>query len=123
MLGKHIKTLRMEYEISTQRLAEYMRIEEEELRDWEAGIRVPDEKQLQRLSKLFQVDVSELCGMQKQTVEKKQRQPNTSDKKNKKQKAKKEKPKRKPDEKQSIKPIIRRRSKPLSKSAEYGRCF
>lgn len=70
MLGKHIKTLRMEYEISTQRLAEYMRIEEEELRDWEAGIRVPDEKQLQRLSKLFQVDVSELCGMQKQTVEK-----------------------------------------------------
>ena len=95
MLGKHIRKLRMEYEISAQRLAEYMRIEEKELRDWEAGIRIPDEKQLQRLSELFQVDVSELCDAQEQTASKKQRRSNASDKKNKKQKAKKGKTKKK----------------------------
>ena len=44
MSGKNIKKLRMEYEISVQRLAAYMRIEQEELLDWEAGIRVPDEE-------------------------------------------------------------------------------
>ena len=60
MSGKNIKKLRMEYEISVQRLAAYMRIEQEELLDWEAGIRVPDEEQLERLAQLFQVDSSEL---------------------------------------------------------------
>ena len=51
----------MEYEISVQRLAAYMRIEQgEELLDWEAGIRVPDEEQLGDLPSFFQVDSSEL---------------------------------------------------------------
>ena len=55
MSGKNIKKLRMEYEISVQRLAAYMRIEQEELLDWEAGIRVPDEEQLERLAHFFRL--------------------------------------------------------------------
>lgn len=89
MSGKNIKKLRMEYEISVQRLAAYMRIEQEELLDWEAGIRVPDEEQLERLAQLFQVDSSELIDAKERSVLKKQRDSKSSDQKNKKQKAKK----------------------------------
>lgn len=95
MSGKNIKKLRMEYEISVQRLAAYMRIEQEELLDWEAGIRVPDEEQLERLAQLFQVDSSELIDAKERSVMKKQRESKSSDQKNKKQKAKKGKTRKK----------------------------
>ena len=95
MSGKNIKKLRMEYEISVQRLAAYMRIEQEELLDWEAGIRVPDEEQLERLAQLFQVDSSELIDAKERSVMKKQRESKPSDQKNKKQKAKKGKTRKK----------------------------
>ena len=81
MSGKNIKKLRMEYEISVQRLAAYMRIEQEELLDWEAGIRVPDEEQLERLAQLFQVDSSELIDAKERSVMKKQRESKSSDQK------------------------------------------
>jgi len=38
MSGKNIKKLRMEYEISVQRLAAYMRIEQEELLGRQASV-------------------------------------------------------------------------------------
>ena len=55
MSGKNIKKLRMEYEISVQRLAAYMRIEQEELLDWEAGIRVPDRNSWSDLPSFFRL--------------------------------------------------------------------
>ena len=122
MSGKNIKKLRMEYEISVQRLAAYMRIEQEELLDWEAGIRVPDEEQLERLAQLFQVDSSELIDAKERSVMKKQRESKSSDQKNKKQEGEeKAKPEKRPSGRQSIEPIIKQRSKPLSKNEGHGR--
>lgn len=95
MLGENIKQLRKEYEISTQQLAEYMRIEEQELLDWEQGRDYPDDEQLNRLAKLFQISVSDLCAANEGTDKKQQKRKESPDKKDKKQKAKKGKTKKK----------------------------
>ena len=95
MSGKNIKKLRMEYEISVQRLAAYMRIEQEELLDWEAGIRVPDEEQLERLAHFFQVDSSELIDAKERSVMKKQRESKSSIKRIRNRRRRKAKPRKK----------------------------
>lgn len=61
MLGRNIKKLRTEYEISQRRLADYMHIKEEQLQEWEQEKSFPNDEQLDRLATLFQVSVSELC--------------------------------------------------------------
>ena len=58
MLGRNIKKLRTEYEISQRRLANYMHIKEEQLQEWEQGKSFPNDEQLDRLATLFQVSVS-----------------------------------------------------------------
>ena len=61
MLGRNIKKLRTEYEISQRRLADYMHIKEKQLQEWEQEKSFPNDEQLDRLATLFQVSVSELC--------------------------------------------------------------
>lgn len=46
MLGRNIKKLRTEYEISQRRLADYMHIKEEQLQEWEQGKSFPNDEQL-----------------------------------------------------------------------------
>ena len=95
MLGRNIKKLRTEYEISQRRLADYMHIKEEQLQEWEQEKSFPNDEQLDRLATLFQVSVSELCDADESSNKQKKKQPVAQDKKEKKQKVKKGKTKKK----------------------------
>lgn len=60
MLNKNLKRLREEYEISAKRLAEFMQVNEQDIHDWEEGVKEPSLQQIHELADLFDISYNEL---------------------------------------------------------------
>lgn len=60
MLNQKLKELRIEYEITASRLAQFMKVSEQDILDWENGVKEPTRSQVQELADLFDISLHEL---------------------------------------------------------------
>lgn len=60
MLYKNLKKLRQEYDISAARIAKFLQVSEQDIIDWEAGVRKPTLHQIHQLADLFDISYNEL---------------------------------------------------------------
>lgn len=74
MLGKHLKQLRTEYDITAARLARFMKVEEQDILNWEEGITEPSLKQIHELADLFDITFHELLDEEERDTDMNQRQ-------------------------------------------------
>lgn len=56
----NLRTLREEYDISALRIAKFMKVSEQDILDWENGVKEPSIQQLRELASLFDISFEEL---------------------------------------------------------------
>ncbi|MEG0736903.1 MAG: helix-turn-helix domain-containing protein, partial [Longicatena sp.] len=56
----NLRTLREEYDISALRIAKFMKVSEQEILNWENGVKEPSAQQLRELASLFDISLDEL---------------------------------------------------------------
>ena len=71
MLNEVIRTMRKRRGLTQEQLAEYLGISVMTVRRWEWGERTPDAAQIQKISQVLGVSISELMGEEKTDSEKK----------------------------------------------------
>lgn len=89
MKYRKLKQLREEYEITQARLGEFMRVSEEDIEEWEAGVCDPSPQQIHRLATLFNIEDAQL-----EEIEERIETPSDSNTKEKNKKVKTQKKKK-----------------------------